>query len=64
MQIPKVDESKIPKTRHEEFTGEEYHASELAAKLWACKEAWRKLKDRLNKPGLSYYFGLSHPFGK
>ena len=34
-----------------------------AAKLWACKEALRRLRVRLNAPGMSYYFGRSHPYG-
>ena len=36
---------------------------EEAAKLWACKEALRKLRERLNMPNMSYYFGRSHPYG-
>ncbi len=34
-----------------------------AAKLWACKEALRNLRARLNMPNMSYYFGKSHPYG-
>ena len=33
-----------------------------AAKLWACKEALRRLRTRLNA-NISYYFGPSHPYG-
>jgi len=36
---------------------------EDAAKLWACKEALRRLRTRLNAPNMSYYFGKSHPYG-
>lgn len=31
--------------------------------LAACKEALRKLRERLNLPHLSYCFGESHPYG-
>ena len=34
-----------------------------AAKLWACKEALRRLRARLGAPNISYYFGRSHPYG-
>lgn len=34
------------------------------AEIRAAKQAFVKLKDRLNKPDLSYYFGPSHPFGR
>ena len=34
-----------------------------AARLWACKEALRRLRTRINAPNLSYYFGRSHPYG-
>ena len=34
-----------------------------AAKLWACNEALRRLRTRLNAPNMSYYFGPSHPYG-
>lgn len=37
---------------------------EDAAKLWACKEALRRLRTRLNLPNMSYYFGRSHPYGR
>jgi hypothetical protein len=39
-----------------------YHAP-LGDKLTACKSALQKLRDRLNLPNLSYYFGESHPYG-
>ena len=35
----------------------------VAAQLWACKEALRRLRVRLNMPNMSYYFGPSHPYG-
>ena len=34
-----------------------------AAKLWACKEALRRLSTRLNASNMNYYFGRSHPYG-
>jgi hypothetical protein len=39
-----------------------YHAP-LGDKLSACKQALEKLRERLNLPSLSYYFGPSHPYG-
>jgi hypothetical protein len=36
----------------------------LGRKLSACKEALAKLRKRLNRPDLNYYFGDSHPYGK
>lgn len=63
VEIPAIDTATLPTGRHEEYTHEERLTRELAARLWAAKEAWRKLKERLNKPDLSYYFGPSHPYG-
>ncbi len=53
----------IAGTRHEKFTGEHQSRMELAAKLRAAKAALQKLRDRLGRPDLSYYFGPSHPYG-
>ena len=64
VEIPKVDESTIPLTHHERYTGEVRSQRELAAKLLACGEALHKLKARLNKPELSYYLLPSHPYGR
>jgi hypothetical protein len=36
----------------------------LENQLVACKVALLRLKDKLNKPNLSYYFGPNHPYGK
>jgi hypothetical protein len=33
------------------------------SELVACKLAHSRLKERLDLPGLSYYFGPSHPYG-
>ncbi len=38
-------------------------ANDLYARLLAPKQALKKLKLRLNKPELSYFFGTSHPYG-
>jgi hypothetical protein len=35
----------------------------LVYQLWAPKMALLKLRERLNMPNLSYYFGSSHPYG-
>lgn len=53
----------IAHTRHEQFTGQERMNLELGAKLRAAKRALQKLRDRLERPDLSYYFGESHPYG-
>jgi len=34
------------------------------AERCAAHKALRMLRDRLNMPDLSYYFGPSHPFGR
>jgi hypothetical protein len=51
-------------THHERYTRERTQQMELSEKLWACKEAFNRLKDRLNLPEMSYYFGKSHPYGR
>lgn len=33
------------------------------SELGAPKKALQKLRDRLGLPDLSYYFGISHPYG-
>lgn len=63
VEIRSVDESKIPGGRHEWFTGEVRSLHTQGAKLAACKQALEKLRTRLNRPELSYYFGPSHPYG-
>lgn len=50
-------------TRHEQFTGEYELQLQLGAKLRAAKAALVKLRERLGKPDLGYYFGRSHPYG-
>jgi hypothetical protein len=40
-----------------------YNGRRLGAKLYACQEALKRLKKRLNKPELSFFFGRSHPYG-
>lgn len=35
----------------------------LACKLSSCKQALRKLRERLGRPDLSYFCGVSHPYG-
>ena len=55
--------SGIASTRHEQFTGEAEAGLKLSAKLRACKAALQRLRTRLGKPELSYYFGPSHPYG-
>ena len=66
VEIPKVDPGQLPRTRHEQFTGEDEQRLQLANTLWACREAHRKLRVRLGCPGLThlFYFGPSHPYGK
>lgn len=54
----------IAATRHEQFTQEDRLAREHGAKLRACKIALQKLRARLGRPDLSYYFGISHPYGR
>lgn len=51
-------------TRHERYTREHRQQMELVEKLYACKEAFNRLKKRLNLPEMSYYFGKSHPYGR
>ena len=63
VEIPAIDTATLPAGRHEAFTQEERLLREHGARLWAAKEAWQRLKTRLNKPNLSYYFGRSHPYG-
>lgn len=50
-------------THHERYTQENTASRDQAAQLSACKEALRRLRVRLGKPDLSYYFGRSHPYG-
>lgn len=54
----------ITETRHEQFTCEHRLGLEHSAKLRAAKSALQKLRDRLGRPDLSYYFGPSHPYGR
>lgn len=54
----------IAATRHEQFTHEELNNLEFCAKLRAAKRALKKLRERLGRPDLSYYFGDSHPYGR
>lgn len=61
VEIPSVTHDNS--THHERYTQETTLQREMAAKLWACKEALRKLRERLNAPNISYYFGTSHPYG-
>lgn len=65
VEIEPVNPSRLPKTRHEQFTGEERLRLELGSKLRACHKAHRRLRERLGCPELSgrYYFGPSHPYG-
>jgi hypothetical protein len=35
-----------------------------SGKQWAAKQALLKLRERLGRPELPYYFGPSHPFGE
>ena len=63
VEIAQVDRSTLPNTRHEQFTGEIENGLKLGAKLCACKEALEKLRERLQAPELTYYFGPSHPYG-
>lgn len=35
----------------------------LECKISGCHKAMRQLRTRLNRPELSYYFGISHPYG-
>jgi hypothetical protein len=63
VEIAEVDRSTPPATRHEQFTGEVENARGRGAKLSACQQAMAKLRERLGVPGLSYYFGPSHPYG-
>lgn len=60
---PVVVEPYYANTRHEQFTGERHNQLSLSAKLRAAKQALEKLRARLNRPDLSYYFGPSHPYG-
>jgi hypothetical protein len=53
----------IAATRHEQFTNEERLRREHSARLRAAKAALEKLRLRLGRPELSYYFGRSHPYG-
>lgn len=34
------------------------------SQLFAAKRALYQLRERLNMPELSYYFGISHPYGR
>ena len=63
MEIAEVDRSTLPNTRHEQFTGEVEMGRKMGAKLSACQAAMTKLRERLQAPELSYYFGPSHPYG-
>ena len=36
---------------------------DVAAELWACKEALRRLRIRLNDQSIGFYFLDSHPYG-
>lgn len=60
---PVVVEPYYANTRHEQFTGERHNQLSLSAKLRAAKQALVKLRERLGKPELSYFFGRSHPYG-
>jgi hypothetical protein len=46
---------------HQQYTQENTLAMRRSARLWACKEALRLLRARLNKHDIGYYFGPSHP---
>ena len=39
------------------------NTNETLAQCFACRIALQRLRDRLNLPQLSYYFGTSHPYG-
>lgn len=65
VQIPPVTYEDVPDSHHERYTGECRKAQEMNNKLWAAKEAHRRLRLRLgcaDKLHL-YYFGPSHPYG-
>ena len=38
--------------------------SDCENKIVAAKRAFAKLQSRLNRPELSYYFDVSHPYGR
>ena len=61
VEIPVVEPDNS--THHERYTREHTQQMELGAKLWACKEAFRRLQKRLVLPRMGYYFGNSHPYG-
>jgi hypothetical protein len=63
VEIKKVNRDMIPNSHHERYTGEVEAQFELGAKLSACQEAMAKLRERLNAPKLSFFFGHSHPYG-
>lgn len=50
-------------THHERYTQERTMERRQGARLWAAKQALFRLRARLGKPTLSYYFGPSHPYG-
>ena len=39
------------------------NSDQLSAQLNACKIAFKRLRARLGDTSLSYYFGISHPYG-
>jgi cytochrome c2 len=63
VEILPVNRATLPKTRHEEFTGEVESGRKLGEKLRACQTAMENLRNRLGAPSLSYYLGRSHPYG-
>lgn len=39
-------------------------SEDLPNELSACRTAFERLRARLKRPELSYFFGISHPFGR
>lgn len=58
LQAGEAEFVEIPRTTWNTAGCSDEHLSEL----WACKEALKRLRNRLGVP-FSYYFGPSHPYG-
>ena len=59
-----VEITDIPLNHPDDNIFRSYSDRLLSAKLLAARKAFDALRERLNMPELSFYFGQSHPYGK